>query len=115
MADKYSCSINTDMNATGNMYFKGTWEYCPEYRTGDVVLHNDRMYMCTKPHAGKEPELDGSANYWYSMTPESSSESSAGSMRRILDGGFASTSGDDKYDGTIDGGTSSGRLHIPLV
>ena len=114
MADSYSCSINTEPNATGNMYFKGEWQFCPEYRTGDVVIHNGVMYLCKQPHAGQEPSLEESADYWYAVN-DTSTDTSAGSLRRILDGGFASTSGDDKYDATIDGGTSSERVHIPLI
>ena len=114
MADSYSCNINADSNVKGNMYFKGEWQFCPEYKVGDVVLHDGVMYLCKLSHAGHDPSLEESADYWYAVN-DTSQDTSTGSVRRILDGGFASTSGDDKYDGTIDGGTSSDRVHIPLV
>lgn len=119
MADSYSCNINTDPNAAGNMYFRGTWEYCPEYKTGDVVLHNGVMYLCIKHHAGKEPALTGNAEYWHKIASSSSGEPEKPS-RVILDGGFASTSAGDTYQqtdlaGRIDGGSSSSRVTVPLI
>ena len=119
MVNSYSCSINPDPNASGNMYFRGTWEYCPEYKTGDVVLHNEVMYLCTRPHAGKEPALKESAGYWHKITPQDS-EGSESSRKVILDGGFASTLANDNYEqtdlaNTINGGSASERVYIPLV
>ena len=114
MADNYFCSINTDSSKTGNMYYRGTWEFCPEYKTGDVVLHDNVMYLCIKPSAGKEPSKEENTDYWYAVN-DTSKDNLGGSLRRILDGGFASTSGDDQYDYTIDGGTSSERVHMPLI
>ena len=119
MADSYSCNINTDPNAVGNMYFRGKWEFCPEYRTGDVVLHNEVMYLCTKPHAGKEPAVKESADYWHMITPNNTEESSS-ITRKIIDGGFASTLSNDSYEETdpveeINGGSASDRVYMPLI
>ena len=119
MADSYSCSINTDPTAVGNMYFRGTWEYCPEYKTGDVVLHNGVMYLCTKPHAGKEPALKDSADYWHMITPIASEDTSTDTYE-VIDGGFASTFSNDSYEDVdqideIDGGSASDRVYMPLI
>lgn len=115
----YQCNINTNPDAVGNMYFRGKWEYCPEYRTGDVVLHNEVMYLCISPHAGKEPSLSESAEYWHKITPENEDDSST-VTRKILDGGFASTLANDSYEETdlvdeINGGGASDRIYMPLI
>ena len=119
MAYSYSCSINPDPTAVGNMYYRGTWEYCPEYKTGDVVLHNGVMYLCTKPHAGKEPALKDSADYWHTITPSNTEESTT-ITRKVMDGGFASTLSKDSYEDTdlvdeINGGSASDRVFMPLI
>jgi len=120
MANSYTCNINSDPNASGNMYFRGKWEFCPEYKTGDVVLHNEVMYLCVTPHAGKEPSLKDSAEYWYEIKPQSTEEDSTTITREVIDGGFASTASNDSYNedylvNVIDGGTSSERVIVPLV
>ena len=119
MADSYSCNINTDPNAVGNMYFKGDWQFCPEYKTGDVVLHNGVMYLCKKPHAGKEPLLKGNEEYWHMITPQNTEDTSTVTYE-VIDGGFASTFADDSYEDTapvdeIDGGSASDRVYMPLI
>lgn len=48
------------------------------------------------------------------------SESSGSETRRILDGGFASTESNDKYEALslfdeIDGGSASDRVHVKLI
>ncbi len=119
MADSYACNINTNPDAMGNMYFRGLWEYCPEYRTGDVVLHNGVMYLCIKPHAGHEPTDKDSADWWHKITPQT--EDDAGTVtRKVLDGGFATTLANDSYEDTepvdeVNGGTSSDKIYMPLI
>ncbi len=119
MASSYSCTINSDPNASGNMYFRGTWEFCPEYRTGDVVIHNGVMYLCRSPHAGYEPSLEESAEYWHTITPQNTEEDTT-ITRNILDGGYATTLSNDSYQETdlvneINGGSASDRVIVPLI
>lgn len=118
MADSYSCNINTNPDGAGNMYYRGMWQFCPEYKTGDVVMHNGVLYLCVKPHAGKDPLETESRDYWVGMSG-SQSESETVTFK-TLDGGYASTSEPDSHVQTtqataIDGGSSSGRRYMPLV
>jgi len=119
MADSYACNLNIDGNTAGNMYFRGNWQFCPEYKAGDVVLHNGVMYLCKLPHAGKEPSLEENAGYWYKITPQDTEEDTT-ITRRILDGGFATTLANDSYEDTdlvneINGGSASDRVTVPLI
>ena len=119
MAANYSCSINPDPDASGNMYYRGIWEFCPEYRTGDVVQHNSIMYLCKKPHVGKEPSEKDNAEYWLKITPQPKQEGER-ICRRIIDGGFASTRSNDSFQETdlideINGGSASERITVPLI
>ena len=114
-----SCSINLDPDASGNMYYRGMWEFCPEYKTGDVVIHNSIMYLCKKPHAGKEPSEKDNAEYWHKITPQAPKDDNK-IIRRVLDGGFATTLSNDVYRETelideINGGSSSDRITVPLI
>ena len=119
MADSYSCNINVDPDSVGNMYFMGTWQYCPEYKTGDVVVHNGIAYLCVKSHAGKDPIETESREYWLALSGGTSGESETASYK-TLDGGYASTSEPDNYVQStmataINGGSSNGRVHMPLI
>ena len=119
MADSYSCNINIDPDSVGNMYYRGEWQFCPEYKTGDVVKHNEVLYLCVKPNAGKDPIEKGNSEYWYGLAGISS-ESDTTTTRKILDGGYATTSGTDSYAQSTmasanDGGSASGRVHMPLI
>ena len=119
MADSYSCNINIDPDSVGNMYFRGEWQFCPEYKTGDVVMHNGTVYLCIKPHAGKNPIEQGSSEYWYGFSGNSSDDTQTTTFK-TLDGGYASTSEPDNYvqstmSSMIDGGNSNGRVHMPLI
>ena len=44
------------------MFFRSDWEFCTEYKVGDVVLRNGLLYMAIKKSAGKYPEVD--YEYW---------------------------------------------------
>ena len=57
-----SCNLNVDPSSTGNMFFRSDWEFCTEYKVGDVVLRNGLLYMAIKKSAGKYPEVD--YEYW---------------------------------------------------
>ena len=119
MADSYSCNINTDPDSSGNMYYRGAWQFCPEYKTGDVVLHNGVLYLCVKPHAGKDPIDTGNREYWAGMSGSQQEESETATFK-TLDGGFATTNIPDSHVQTtqataIDGGSSNGRVHMPLI
>ena len=114
-----SCSINQDLDASGNMYFRGMWEFCPEYKSGDVVIHNSIMYLCKRPHAGKEPSEKDNAEYWHKITPQPPKDE-GNIIRRIIDGGFATTLSNDVYRETelkdeINGGSASDRITVPLI
>ena len=107
-----SCRI-TDPNKCGNVYYKGEWDYCPEYNVGDLVMSNSLLYLCLEHNAGKEPK--DNKNYWYCIsggitpTPEPTG-------RIILDGGYSSTPESDYIDiSDINGGSSSGRVYKPLI
>ena len=83
------------------------------------MLYNKVMYLCRSPHAGKEPTLEESADYWYGITP-SNTEDSTTITRNILDGGFATTLANDAYQETdlvneITGGSASDRATVPLI
>ncbi len=119
MADNYSCNINTDPDSVGNMYFRGAWQFCPEYKTGDVVMHNEKVYLCVKPHAGKDPLEESSKKYWLGLSGNSQQESETTTFK-TLDGGYATTSEPDSHVQTtqataIDGGSSNGRRYMPLI
>ena len=116
MGGSYACSVNVDPDARGNMYYRGDWEYCPEYRTGDVVRNNGVLYLCISPHAGQEPP-DG--EYWYEIGGSSSSTDEQ-SSRKAINGGFASTSAEGGYKQTeqteeVNGGSSSEAVRMPLI
>lgn len=117
MAASEVCVINPD-NPTGNMYFRGEWAYCPEYKTGDVILYEGILYLSLKPNAGRPP--DDNKEYWRELITKIGTESAAEETRRVLDGGFASTESNDKYESAtlsdeIDGGSSSERIHVRLI
>lgn len=119
MADSYSCNINLNPDSTGNMYYRGSWQFCPEYKTGDVVEHNGYVFLCVKPHAGKDPLENESSEYWIALSGMTSQESETTTFK-TLDGGYATTSEPDSHVQTtqataIDGGSSSGRRYMPLV
>ncbi len=120
MADSYSCNINIDPDSVGNMYYRGVWQFCPEYKTGDVVKHNDVLYLCVKPNAGKDPIEKGNYEYWHGLASVSSEDSDTTVTRKTLDGGYATTSGTDSYAQTTmisanDGGSASGQVSMPLI
>ena len=83
MANSCSCSLPNAGNS-GNMYFRGTWEFCTEYRVGDVVLHSGVLYMALKESAGKYPQIDTS--YWRAINITSSP---AVEDHNIIDGGYS--------------------------
>ena len=121
MADSFnlSCNINVDPDSVGNMYFRGAWQFCPEYKTGDVVKHNEVVYLCVKPHAGKDPAETENSGYWCRLSGGTSDDTETTTFK-TLDGGYASTSVPDSYvqstmSSMIDGGSSNGRVHMPLV
>ena len=99
------------------MYFRGEWAYCPEYKTGDVVLYEGILYLSLKPNAGKPP--DENKEYWQNlMTPLPPKPPVY--CRRIIDGGYASTESNDHYAERtlreeIDGGGAAERVHVPLI
>ena len=107
-----SCSL-PNPDKCGNMYFRSTWEFCPEYKVGDVVLHNGALYLALRDHAGKDPK--DNPDYWQCFGMGRPPEP-VPMGRIILDGGYASTSAEEIYDGrTVDGGTSSDRIYKPLL
>ena len=119
MADNYSCNINVDPDSVGNMYFRGAWQFCPEYKTGDVVMHNGTVYLCIKPHAGKDPTETGNSGYWYGLAGGTSDDTQT-TTYKTLDGGYATTSEPDTHvqstmASAVDGGSSNGRVHMPLI
>lgn len=105
------CSI-PNPESVGNMYYRGEWEFCPEYRVGDVVLCNGALYLAKKPHAGRDPTDKGNADYWQGLGNGSSGQSRS---QRVIDGGYASTGSGESYAGRIDGGNAGGRVHVPLI
>lgn len=119
MAASETCVINPD-KPTGNMYFRGEWAYCPEYKTGDVVLYEGILYLSLKPNAGKPPDETENKEYWQQMIVSSTSSSTESETRRVLDGGFASTESNDRYESVslseeIDGGSASPQIHANLI
>ena len=93
------------------MYFRGEWEYNPEYKTGDVVSYNGKMYICRKHHASQPPDEEEKAEYWQRLGVDMPKPPETG--RVMLCGGFASTPEDDYI--YLPGGTSSERVNIPLT
>lgn len=91
MADNCSCSFNPN-GLSGNMYFRGDWEFCPEYKVGDVVQFNGTLYLAMKPSAGKDPQMN--KEYWriFDMKPPAPP-----SERNIIDGGYATELSSKRY------------------
>ena len=119
MVDSYSCNINVDPDSAGNMYYCGSWEFCPEYKTGDVVIQNEVAYLCVKPHAGKDPNETENRGYWCRLSGGTSNDTRPITFK-TLDGGYATTSEPDHYAQStmataINGGSSNGRVHMPLI
>ena len=104
-----SCSL-PDPSKCGNMYFRSLWDFCTEYKVGDVVLHNGALYLALIAHAGKDPK--DNPEYWYSIIGGTPPEPPSG--RIILDGGYA-TNEDSCRCSPVDGGSSSDRVNIPLI
>ena len=92
MAGNCSCSINLNSQG-GNMYFRGDWEFCPEYRSGDVVIFRGNLYLALKASAGKDPTIN--TEYWRLMniTPPTPPPTD----RTIIDGGYATELNHEKY------------------
>ncbi|MBQ7192913.1 MAG: hypothetical protein IJR98_00905 [Synergistaceae bacterium] len=112
---EYMCNLQAHTDRVIMSYY-GCWEFCTEYKRGDVVWCEGSPYLCDIPHAGKDPKEAANRKYW--LTFGYSEPPAKPDGRIILDGGFASTSMPDEYTqgfyGT-DGGSSNGRVHIPLV
>ena len=83
MTGNCSCSLPNSGNS-GNMFFRGTWEFCTEYKVGDVILHNGALYMALKACAGKYPEID--ISYWRALNLTTTAPTED---HNILDGGYS--------------------------
>ncbi len=107
-----SCNI-VNPDECGNMYFRSRWDFCTEYKVGDTVFHNNALWLCLKPHAGKDPK-ENNNSYWlcYGVGILPPPEPSG---RIILDGGDAFTETDNSYGFEADGGSSSDRIYKPLI
>ncbi len=55
---KYGKVLNLLPDNAGNMFFRGEWNYNPEYNTGDVVICRGKLYLARKHHAGKDPSTN---------------------------------------------------------
>ena len=107
-----SCRIS-DPSKCGNVYYKGEWDYCPEYNIGDLVMCNSLLYLCLEHNAGKDP--NGNKDYWHCISGGANPDP-VPIGRIILDGGFSSTPENDYTDlSNIDGGGSNGRIFKPLI
>ena len=112
-----ACSFNPE-NKRGNMYFKGVWEFCPEYDPGDVVLWNGSLYMALEHQAGNDPSKKENRKYWQPLGISCNDEGHYGV--EDIDGGYASTDDPDVFDDddlvdVLDGGGASDIQNIPLV
>ncbi|MBQ7263780.1 MAG: exo-alpha-sialidase [Synergistaceae bacterium] len=54
-------------NKTGNMYWRGDWDFCPEFMPGDVVRRNGGFYLALKQNAGLDPIDPLNAAYWQTL------------------------------------------------
>ena len=52
---------------SGNMFFRGKWEFCEEYEPGDVVARANVTYVAIKRSAGYDPIISSSAEYWMAL------------------------------------------------
>ena len=82
---KNSCRIS-DPSKCGNVYYKGEWDYCPEYNIGDLVMCNSLLYLCLEHNAGKDP--NGNKDYWHCISGGANPDP-VPIGRIILDGGFS--------------------------
>lgn len=48
----------------GNVFYRGKWEYCAEYETGDTVVRAGKFYMCLLDCAGHDPVDPFNRNFW---------------------------------------------------
>ena len=115
MGDKCACSFPPPEG--GNMYFRGAWEFCPEYDIGDVVICSGAMYVALKHHAGHDPTDKDNKEYWLKIGNEPPPPPRG---RRVIDGGFATTMQNDTYSArepvdVIDAGGASDRVNVPLI
>lgn len=96
-----------DPSKCGNVYYRSFWDYCTEYKVGDLVKHNGIFYLAERISSGKEPK--DNPDYWSPLgfTPPPLPPSG----RIIIDGGYAEPSNRRE----MDGGESDGRVHIPLI
>ena len=83
MSASEACVINPD-NPTGNMYFRGEWAYCPEYRTGDVVLHEGILYLSLKHNAGKPPDESVNREYWQKIIADKQNQVYMAERARLI-------------------------------
>lgn len=115
MSDNCNCGVQActlpDPDKQGNAYFKGNWDYCTEYKVGDMVLYGGLVYLALIPHAGKEPKSN--KELWAALSGMLEPPPPPG--RIVLDGGFATTKPDEVYKVEIDGGASNGRIFQPLI
>ena len=106
-----SCAL-PDPKKCGNMYFRSLWDFCTEYKVGDVVLHNGVLYLALVSHAGKDPK--DNPEVWHCISGFKPPEPPSG--RVILDGGYATTSSEESYyPRPVDGGGAGDRVNIPLI
>lgn len=114
MGGSYESVINLHPGKTGNMYYRGDWEYNPEYDTGDVVLRQGLLYMALKHHAGKDPVEEAGREYWERLGKDAPPPIEP-ERRIVISGGHASASTEERYMGTLEAGSSNSRVHIPLI
>ena len=111
---EYKCNLSPEDGA--NIYYRGRWEYCPEYNRGDVTLCDGVLYLCIEAHAGKDPKIAENRKYWQAFGYSDSPVKPEGKI--VLDGGFSTTSASDRYACDYfgaDGGSSNSRVNIPLI
>ena len=109
MADNCACCL-PDPERCGNVYFRSRWDYCTEYKVGDLVLHNGMLHLALIAHAGKEPKKE-KKEYCFPITGFVPPPPG----RFVLGGGYATTVSSEIYHCDVDGGSSNGRIFKPLI
>ena len=112
MSNNCACSLPNSGNS-GNMYFRGQWEFCTEYKIGDVVLKNGVLYMALEASAGKYPEID--TTYWRAINLTTTAPTED---HNIIDGGYSTPQTHNhteiriRRDSTINWETNNPRLGL---
>ena len=96
--DKQTKWVNDMSTTSARMIYRGIWDFCSEYRLGEVVYYNGVMYLALQQSAGKYPDDPANTAYW-----------------RLIGGGGAAGESIHNLLSGLQGGTELERFHLTRV